>query len=222
MKKIIITRSIMHDIDAENTILGRKTMTTFTAGTSEEILNLHGLHRSDLIITEAALPLMGGAQLCSLIRRDEDLKKVSIIMICDGTEESEAQCRNARANSIVPRPIDPVRFFSKVSELLVIPERKDLRVLLRASITRRDEKPFFGMSRNISISGMLMETDRALREGDRLACSFNLGHGEIVADCRVVRVVTSSGRFTCGMAFLNLDTKSMIIIEQFVKTGRKQ
>ncbi len=222
MKKIIIARSIMRAIDGENTMLGRGTMTTFTARTSEEMLNLHGVHRADLIVTEADLPLMGGVKLCSVIRNDADLKKVSIIMVCGGTEELKAQCRDVRANSIIPKPIDPVRFFSKVSELLVIPERKDLRVLLRASIKGQDEKSFFGMSHNISISGMLMETDRGLREGDRLTCSFTLGTREIVSECRVVRVATSSGRFRCGVAFLNLDTKSLIIIEQFVKAGRKR
>jgi DNA-binding response OmpR family regulator len=48
---------------------------------TEEILNLHDVKRADLIITDATLPLMGGAKLCSMIRCDAELKSVSIILV---------------------------------------------------------------------------------------------------------------------------------------------
>ncbi len=54
---------------------------------------MQGARRADLIITDATLPLMGGDELCSAIRSDSNLKQVSIIMTCDGTEEALAQCR---------------------------------------------------------------------------------------------------------------------------------
>ena len=42
---------------------------------------------------------MGGAKLCSLIRNDASLKNVSIIVVCNATDASLAQCRETGANA---------------------------------------------------------------------------------------------------------------------------
>ncbi len=212
----------MDAIGDHNTILGRGNITTYTARTSEEILNVQGVRKADLIITDAALPLMGGAKLCAAIRGNADLKNVSIIMTCNGTEESLVQCRDARANAVIPTPIDLVQLFTKISELLVIQQRKELRMPLRATVKGGEEKDsFFGISHNISISGMLVETDRVLKNGERFTSMFTIGHREMVAECAVMRIAKSEGKCHYGVKFLNLDTKSLILIEQFVKGGIK-
>ncbi len=223
MKEIIIARSILHSIGDEGTLFSRGNITTHAARSSEEILNLHGVHRADLIITDVGLPLMGASALCSAIRSNQDLKNVSIIAVCEGTPESIAQCRDVRANAVLPKPIDRVQFFSKISELLVIPQRKDLRSLLRLSVQgNQGENGFFAMSHNISISGMLIESDHVLKEGDKFFCTFNISHSEIRTECMIMRAQTVSGRRKYGVKFLNSDTKSLVIIDQFVKSQTKQ
>lgn len=223
MKKIIIAESIMRDIGGLDSVFKRGDITTYTAVTSEEILNVHGVRKADLIVTDLALPLMGGAKLCSAIRSDDGLKNVSIIVACDNTDASLSSCREAGANAVISKPVDPVQLFLKISELLVIPQRKDLRVLLRVSVKGRDgDTSFFASSQNISISGMLLETDRGLKQGDRITCALNIGHIEVAAQCLVTRENrTPSGRLRYGVKFLNLDTKSLIVIEQFVKSHVK-
>lgn len=209
----------MREIGGRDTIFGRGDIIAYTARSSEEIVNIQGVRNADLIITDLALPLMGGAKLCSVIRSDAHLKNVSIIMACDNAEASLAACREAGANAVIPKPIDPVQLFSKISELLVVPRRKHLRVLLRVSVEGREgTTSFFASSQNISIAGMLLETDRMFKKGDRLTCTLNIGHSEVVVESMVARVKrTASGRLWYGVQFLNPDTKSLIIIEQFVK-----
>ncbi|MCK9420073.1 MAG: PilZ domain-containing protein [Nitrospirae bacterium] len=222
MKKIIIARDLLDDLEEGNTIFKRSDITFFPAGSSEDILDLHGVERADLIITEAALPLMGGAKLCSRIRSDAELKYVSIIIIGDETEDSVSQCKEAGANVVIRRPLKPGMLLWQASEQLVIPHRKDMRVLLRASIKGMEgNTPFFAKSENISLSGMLLETDRMLQKGDRLTCSFNIAHSEISLTCMVERVeTTASKRNRYGVRFLNCDTKALIIIENFVKAPK--
>jgi hypothetical protein len=58
MKKIIIARNIMHAIGGHDAILGRGNITTYLGRTSEEILNIHGVRKADMIITDVTLPLM--------------------------------------------------------------------------------------------------------------------------------------------------------------------
>jgi CheY-like chemotaxis protein len=219
MKKIIIAESIMHALDGHDTIFERGGIALHPARSSEEILNIQGARQADLIITDFTLPLMGGAKLCSMIRSDEDLKDVSIIMVCDSTAASLVQCQEAGANAVIPKPVKPVELFSRMSELLVIPERQDIRTLLHVSVKgQEEERSFLGISHNISISGMLLETDQELQKGDRLTWAVSIGRREIVAEGVVMRVSRPTpGEFRYGVKFLNLDTKSLIIIEQFVK-----
>ncbi len=208
----------MHAIGGNDTVFGRGTITVYPARTSEEILNIQGIRKADLIITESTLPLMGGAKLCAAIRSHDDLKNVSIIMACDGTEESMAQCRQGHANAVITKPIDPIQLFSTVSELIMISQRKELRIPLRAMVTGGAEnESFSGISHNISISGMLMETDRELRVGERFTGTVAVGHREIIIECQVVRLAHTAGKYAYGIKFINLDTKSLIIIEQLVK-----
>jgi CheY-like chemotaxis protein len=223
MKKIIITRGILHAIGGNNAFFGRSNIKVYPAHTAEEVLELHGLHKADIIIAEDTLPLMGGAKLCSVIRSDESLKHVSIIMVCDGMAASAAQWQEARVNAVVPKPLDPVLLFSKISELLVVPQRQDLRTLLHVSVSGQEgNSSFLGVSENISISGMLLETDQALKKGDRMSFTIEIGGRKIAAECQIQRVEkTASGKFRYGVKFSDLDTKSLIIIDQFVRGGIK-
>jgi CheY-like chemotaxis protein len=223
MKKIIVAHNLLEGIGGNNTIFKRSGIMVFPARSSEEILSLHSVNRADLIITDAALPLMGGAKLCSRIRGDTALKYVSIIVIGDETEDSEnslSHCKEAGANVVIRRPLEPGVLLWQASQQLVIPTRKDMRVLLRASIKNGIEEaaPFFARSYNISISGMLIETDRVLNLGDRLTCAFNIAHCEITLTCTVERLDTTlSKKYQYGVRFINCDTKALIIIENFVK-----
>lgn len=220
MKKIIIDQSLLYDLQGSNTIFTRSGITFLPASSTEEILNLHGIERADLIITDAALPLMGGAKLCSLIRSNAELKYVSIILVCGEAETSLSECRNAGANVVMQKPVDPGALLWKASELLVVPQRKDMRVLLRASIKGLEgSTPFIAQSQNISISGMLLETDHVLKRGERMTCVFTIGHSKITVICMVERVEeTTSGKNRYGVRFMDCDTKSLIIIEHFVKS----
>jgi CheY-like chemotaxis protein len=210
----------LHDFEGRNTIFKRSGITFIPAWSTEEILNLHGVKRADLIITDATLQLMGGAKLCSMIRCDAELKSVLIILVCAETEISLSECRKAGANVVIRKPVDPGELLWKTSELLVVPQRQDMRALLRVSIKGLEgNTPFFAQSQNISISGMLLETDPVLEPGDRMTCAFNIGHSEITVSCMVKRVEeTMLVRHRYGVRFMDCDTKSLVIIEHFVKT----
>ncbi len=223
MKKVVIAESVLREIESGNTLFGRGGIAVYSARTSEEILELHRTNKADLIVADFDLPVMGGAKLSSLIRGDASLKDVSLVMVCDKEYPSGSPCRQTGANTILTKPVEPFELFSRISELLVIPQRQDMRSLLHVSLSGGEEKvSFLGVSQNISISGMLLETEQRLQCGERLACAVGIGSREINAECEIVRVEqAASGRFRYGVKFSNLDIKTMIIIEQFVKGNIK-
>jgi len=223
VKKVIIAENILNAVGGERSLFSRGGIKVYPARTSEDILVLHRQKRADLIIADLALPVMGGAALLTKIRADSALRTVSIIMACDGREASRVLCRDAGANAVITKPVDAIALFSRVSELIVVPQRKDMRVLLRVSVDdgRGGGGPVFAASENISMSGMLLEANHPYRPGDRLACSFHIGHNEVKVEGKVVRSDRGeSGRYRCGIQFMNLDTRTMIVIEQFVRSRK--
>lgn len=220
MKKVIIARNIIQAIGEGSTMFNRRSISFSPADTSEEILNIHGVNHADLIITDESLPLMGGVKLCTEVRSHADLKYVSIVMVCENDPDTVARCREAGANVVLPKPLDTGALLWKASELLLVPQRKDMRVLLQVTVKGMEgNSPFFAQSQDISISGMLLETEFALRKGDELTCAFHIGHSEVSVSGTIQRVeVTEAGRFRCGMKFMNCSTKTLVIIEHFVKT----
>lgn len=224
MKNVIITKSILDAVEKNGTLFGRGVVKLHPAASSTEVLEMHRRLKADLIITDFSLPVMNGAQLCAAIRSEHGLKAVSVIIVCEDSKVFQAACRDAGANAVVAKPVDPFDLFSKIAELIVIPQRKDMRVLLRVSVDGRDEaNAFFATSYNISVSGMLLETKRELKAGDVMKCVFNIAHTEISAECAVMRADrTEAGRFRYGVRFQNLAARSLIIIEQYVKSRIKQ
>jgi len=222
MKKIIIAETVLGSVDRNMGFFGRGGVVVHPARTSEEVLSLHRQKRADLIITDHELPSMGGARLCSAIRADAALKDVSIIVTCDPDPASLALCRDAGANAVLPKPLDPAELFARVAELIMVPQRKEMRVLLQVSVDGGSlGAPFFASSENISISGMMIETAHRFSAGDRLQCSFYIGHNQIKAEAMVMRTESGSGRNRYGVRFVNIDTRSLVIIEQFVKNRIK-
>ncbi len=223
MKKIIMAETVLRDVGQSHTLFGRGGITMIPARSSEEILDLHRSEKADLIVTDVDLPVMGGARLCAFIRSDAALKDVSLVMVCDGTDQSRLRCQQAGANTILTKPVDPFELFSRISELLIIPQRQSMRAVLQVSVSGKETgAPFVGVSHNISISGMLIEAKQELSTGDRLACTMTIAGREIVVECEIVRAEgTPKGRFRYGVKFINPDMKSLIIIEQVVKGNIK-
>jgi CheY-like chemotaxis protein len=222
MKKIIIAENILKAVGNTNSIFRRGGIEVHSAKTSEELLALHRQHNGDVIITDLTLPSMGGAKLCAAIRGEDALKNISIILACEKMQASLPLCRNAGANTVIEKPVDPVELFIKVSELIAVPQRQDMRVMIRVALSGGAGSPLHTSSENISISGMFLETTSELKEGDQMNCAFNIGHNEVKVNARVIRVdLAPSGRYRCGVKFMNLEMKSMIVIEHYVKSRSK-
>jgi CheY-like chemotaxis protein len=222
-KKIIIAQSIHDGVDQGNTLFARGGLVVLSAGSCEEILDLHRSRKADLIIADFSLPVMGGGTLISMIRRDSALKAVSIIMACERVGPAAEACRRAGANAVLPKPLDPIGLFSTVSQLLMVHQRMSARIPVRISVEGNDARAaFVGMSSDISVSGMLLEAGKKLRIGERLTCGFAVGSHVLSLLCVVVRVQPASeGGFLYGVTFQNLDAKTFVLIEQFVKGNVK-
>ncbi len=227
MKKILIAQDISKVLQQKNSFLKRADIKVFTAASNDEALNIHREEHVHLIITQLDMPGMASEKFCSLVREDPELNAVSIIMICTNNSAEIELSSRCRANAVILRPINSALILAKAQQLLDIAWRETYRVLISLSVDGNSkETPFFCRSQNISISGMLIETDKTLPHGDRVICSFFLPDSiRIQATGEVVRIPQQASGATVkqyGIKFAHLTSEARQALEAFVERKAKK
>jgi len=222
MKKIIIAEDIKAILEKEQSFLNRADIRTLTVSANEQALALHRAETADLIIVNLDSPQMSGEMLCSLIRDDKELCKVSIIIIRSNTESDAKRCSLCRANAFITSPPDNAILLQEMHQLLYVAPRKSLRVPLSIKIHVISKgTPFMAYAENISVSGMLLHSEALLFGGDTITCSFYLPDStHITIDAEVIRVLekeTEHDTNYYGVKFVDLRIDSSSAIEAFVE-----
>ncbi len=226
MKKIIVIDDIKSSLKKKESFLNRSNIEIFTATSNEEALNIHKAEKVDLIITNLDMPEMSGEEFCSVIRKSEELCKVSIIIVSSNSKSDIERTSQCRANAFITMPVNPSVLFEKSHRLLNIPRREHYRAPISVKVDGKYEsRPFLCHSENISASGMLFITDKILSQGDIIVCSFVLPDSKhIITDAEIIRAVKKITEFDVnqyGIRFSNLAAEARYVIEAFVKKTSK-
>ena len=224
MKKIIIAKDIRAILEKKKTFLDRAEVRLFAAPSNEKILALHRAVKADLIIARLNMPEMSGETLCSLIRDDEELQHVSIIIVCSENESDLARCIQCRANAFISSPIDTETLLQEAHRLLNIASRTSYRIPIRVKFSGKSkQRVFTGYTENLSSSGMLLCTMSHLFEGDPITCSFSVpGSVQVTVQAEVIRVLGKgpAHNTSCyGIRFTDLGAGAVSAIQAFVEKG---
>ena len=75
----------------------------------------------DLILTDINMPVMDGLKLVSLVRQNEQLKEIPIIIITtEGAEEDRERGLALGANAYISKPIQSSHLIKTIGELLPV------------------------------------------------------------------------------------------------------
>jgi CheY-like chemotaxis protein len=221
-KKILIAHDIKSLIEKGESFFNRKNITIFTSSSNEEALSIHKEAQVDLIISRFDSPQMDGKTLCSIIRDDVFLRRVSIIMIYPEVKPATEMISQCRANAFLPDPINLSLLSEKAQQLLDIAQRESLRAPVAVKVQGKYQgKPFLCISENISATGMLFQSEKIIHKGDAIACSFFLPNSvHIMTEGEIVRIIRKKTDFDMhhyGMKFLNLQSGHRSEIEKYTK-----
>jgi len=223
MKKIIITEDLITIVKKDKSFFNRTDIRTIPAATNEEILALHRAERADLIITNLDMLEMNAEELCALIRNDDELRSVSIIIVCPETAPNLQRCIQCGANAFVTTPVNHAVLLQEAYLLLHVTPRRSCRIDLKLKMeSQSKEKPFTGLTENISASGMLFRSAAIFFEGDSIRCSFSLpGPTRISASADIVRVLKDengpSAKHLYGVIFSDISDNDIFSINAFVE-----
>ncbi len=208
----------MH-IEQERSVLRRSDYRILVAGSGEEALKIHRIEKTDIIIVDLDMPGIAGDKLCSQIKKDRSLRDVYVILVCRDEKEDIKRCIKSKADFYMTKPIDNGLLLEKLREVLHIRTRGAERIPLKISIVGSADKTFSCYARDLSSSGILIETDRILHKGDSLGCLFCLGNSrEIVVNGVVARIrIMSNHVYQYGIKFSLLSSKSQAAMEEVIR-----
>ncbi len=220
MNKIFICKELKFIIEKNKSLLNRQKLRIFTADTAEEAFEIHKREKLDLIIADMTMPSIGGDGLCARIRKDEDLGRVYIMLICTGRKADLKKCEAAGANSFITKPFNVEEISDRVGRLLDVPRRQYVRVMVKLSVQGKFRaEPFFCASRDISVSGILIDTEKTLARGDAIDCSFFLPDSDRVnVKGEVVRIIRGSeaSAYSYGVRFKDPSPEAQALIQDYI------
>jgi hypothetical protein len=227
MARVLIMASPELVSELSSTILWRSDVDRVFAGADAGLDRIHA-SQPDLVIlagedTPAALALLGS------IRGDGRTRGVSVGVVRQSvTLEEETRLRRAGANVVFGGQVVPYLWDAWIEELLHVPRRRDARVPVSIAVwshTAPGSDPGRGLSVNISVKGMLLETTEPLDIGSKLDLTFTLpgSVGPVRAVGQVVREdpTTDSGPPRLGIEFLILRDGARDRIRAYVEAGAK-
>jgi len=221
IKKVIMPEEIKELLEGEQSFLNRSSVKAIVASTNEDILHLHRTERADLIIANLTAKGMPGETLCSFIREDDALRKVSIMLICSENGTDVEKCAQCGANAFITSPVNTAVLLQEAYQLLQIPPRKTCRIPLKLKLEgTAKNKAFSGTAENISAAGMLFRSSATLEEGDTILCTLSLkDSARLTASAEIVRVLEGGRKKEkniFGVRFSSLSDDAISAIEAFV------
>jgi DNA-binding response OmpR family regulator len=225
MKTVLLAQRDKALREKEQEALAEGGFRVLLAEGAEEALGEYESQGADLVIADLDLPRMGGDALCSRIREQRTGERVYVGLVCAGRRPELGRCGRCDADGVIQAPVDVTELVHKVRRILRVPGRVAPRVLAKV-IVRGALKGeyFFCTSRNVSISGILLETERALARGDQITASFFLPDGARVdALGEVVRVAKGEdGKQDYGVRFVRMEPKHLEGLRDFVEKERRR
>jgi PAS domain S-box-containing protein len=138
---VLIVNDIPDQLQLMNTLLRKAGYSVLTAESGREALELAKQNHPDLVISDVSMPQMNGLEFCRLIRQDNDLRWVPILLVSAQRKDTESVVAGlkAGADDYLEIPFDSTRLVAKVSRLL---ERSRLEANYRDLVDQASDTIF--------------------------------------------------------------------------------
>jgi CheY-like chemotaxis protein len=193
--------------------------------TVRDLIETLARNESGLVVLGSLLPDQTLVDAVKKIRALPATRHVSVLVLLGSEERGvlEAAALAAGANAVLRRPLVSRELEDWLSKLLEVPRRVDTRVPVQGQVVgspRERRGHFYGLSRNLSVHGMLLASPVRLPEVPDLDLEFQLPDdgGRIRALGRVVRDAAEVGwpYLGYGVEFLYVPDESRLAIGELV------
>jgi len=219
MKNILIASSSPTFIERNATLLRRTDFRIFTAASFAEALPIISRELIDLILIDIQLADTSGEACCKQISSLGLEPKSVILLVCNDNPADFERLKESGAAALLARPVKPLQLVKTVGQFLTVQLVRSRRVSLRVKVvSKKDAIEFFCISHNISLTGMLIETEFSLELGCTILCQFSIpGSIDVETEGEVVRTArTIDGAHQYGIHFTTLTRRFRHEIDLYI------
>ena len=201
------------------------------ATSASELFDALARDSYSLVVLGALLPDLPLAETVRRIRAGAGSRRVSILAMVSEADaaDTEGSVLAAGANAALRRPLDRFVLESWVSKLVDVPNRVRARIPVHVQVVgsrhRGESEHFYGLSRNLSVHGMLLASPVRI-EAEDLDLEIDLpeSDGRVRVLGRVARQAPEVGwpYFGYGIEFLFLPETAQRVIDRLVRREAPQ
>lgn len=234
MKKILIISSSASFVERNGALLRRSDFQIFNISNGSAAIDIIESESIDLVLVDIHLDDMSGEAFCQKLFSRFPSRKFVLILVCNDNEHDTGNLKGCEAlkgcgaDALLARPVKPMQLVKTVGQFLTVQLVRSRRVSLRVKVTsKKDHVEFFCISHNISLTGMLIETEYFLEVGSTIICQFQIpGSTQVETEGEVVRSArTMDGAHQYGIYFTTLSRTSRHEIDAYIASvarGEKQ
>ncbi len=221
MPKVLFVAAQDPSTELGATVLFRSSVERVVTDDLASVLPIARAKLPNLILIKDQLPEACEKLIRQLKETLETRRVPVVVMLPRDASGAEMPLRRAGASLVLKAPVDPLLWDDKLEELLAEPPRREIRlptsfvIWPRASDGRREAHAL-----NLSVRGMLLETEASLEAGATLEVAFELPGGtpvEVVGQVvREAGVVEDKRRY--GVDFIILRGPARSAIETFIES----
>ena len=207
MKKILIMSSSASFVERNGALLRRSDFQIFNVGNASGGIDIIESESIDLVLVDINLEDMSGEAFCQKLCSRPSSSKFVLILVCNDNEHDMETLKSCGADALLARPVKPLQLVKTVGQFLTVQLVRSRRVSLRVKVSsKKDHVEFFCISHNISLTGMLIETEYFLEVGSTIICQFQIpGSMQVETEGEVVRSDrTMDGAHQYGIYFTTL------------------
>jgi CheY-like chemotaxis protein/Tfp pilus assembly protein PilZ len=221
MPRVLLAVSDTWHVPLGESVLWRTGVERFSAPDKDSTVDMARALKPRLIILDAADPET--SQVLRRMRQDPHSRDASIAVLGRALSADQRHAlMDAGANAVLTDLDGPSTWDDRFEELLGVPPRSEVRVPVAITIwSRRPDghgSDVVGVSINISVNGLLLETEAPLPIGTSLNLSFRLPTAaeQLKLTGRVVWTTPGSGTTShSGVEFVGFHGRAMEAILSF-------
>jgi two-component system, cell cycle sensor histidine kinase and response regulator CckA len=225
MPKLLVVSPVDLGPELGRTVLWRPAVERFLAPDGESAMELARRVGPSVIVVDGFDP-PGATELVRRLRADSHTRPTAIAVLSRSASlADEAAYRRAGATVVFAGVVHPELWDARLEELLNVPRRLEARIPVRLATWSRatpEAAPIEGLTLNISIHGILLQTPARLGVGTKIDLSFTLpGRHEEVQVLGQITRETAAGpdRWQSGVKFLILRGDARERIAAFIEAS---
>ena len=136
---VLIVNDIPEQLSLMDGLLRRAGYEVITAEDGLEAFDVAKRERPDVVISDVSMPRVNGIEFCRLIRQDDELRFIPILLVSAHQKDTESVVEGLKsgADDYLELPFDSSRLIAKVSRLL---ERSKLETAYRDLLRESNER----------------------------------------------------------------------------------